>query len=204
MNIYHTELNIFFQKDPDYINKTMYEIYDIEYLNNSIPNINSTFSNNENELDFINILSLESNKFIYISVESNSKSSIEIIAQKILPNEIKFPLNGNIQINKINNSLANIYFNFNNLNVDDISLSLVTLYGKASIHLGYDNSTEYMADIMENKLILNINKNSCYSNENNCKLIIYNSNYNDTEGLDYIFYISFKAKSNNKLKELIY
>ena len=99
MNIYHTELNIFFQKDPDYINKTMYEIYDIEYLNNSIPNINSTFSNNENELDFINILSLESNKFIYISVESNSKSSIEIIAQKILPNEIKFPLNGNIQIN---------------------------------------------------------------------------------------------------------
>ena len=88
--------------------------------------------------------------------------------------------------------------------MDDISLSLVTLYGKASIHLGYDNSTEYMADIMENKLILNITKNSCYSNENNCKLIIYNSNYNDTEGLDYIFYISFKAKSNNKLKELIY
>ena len=195
-----SKLNIY----ADYINKTIYENYDIEYLNNNIPNINSTFCNNENELDFINILSLESNKFIYISVESNSKGSIEIIAQKILPNEIKFPLDDNIQINKINTSLENIYFNFNNLNVDDISFSLVTLYGKASIYLGYDNSTEYMTDSIENKLILNINKNSCYSNENDCKLIIYNLNYNDTEGLDYIFYISYKAKSNHKLKELIY
>ena len=195
-----TKLNIY----ADYINKTLYDNYNIEYLNNSIPNMNSSYNNNNNELDFINILNLELNKYIYISVESNSKSTIEIITQKISPNEIKVPLNDNIQINVIDKNLANIYFNFNDTSMEDISLSLVTLYGKARIYLGYDNSTEYITDTIENKLILNINKNSCLSDGNNCKLIIYNLNQNDTEGLGYIFYISYNSKSINKLKELIY
>ena len=195
-----TKLNIY----ADYINKAEYDNYNIEYLNNSIPNINSTYSNNKYELDFINILNLESNKYIYVSVESISKNTIEIIAQKILPNEIKVPLNDNIQINKIDKNITNIYFNFNDSSVDDFSLSLVTLYGKASIYLGNDNSTEYITDTIENKIILNINKNSCYSNENNCKLIIHNLSQNDTERLEYIFYISYKSNSMNKLKELTY
>ena len=195
-----TKLNIY----ADYINKTIYDNYNIEYLNNSIPNMNSTYNNNNTELDFFNILNLESNKYIYISVESNSKSTIEIIAQKISPNEIKVPLDDNIQINEIDKNITNICFNFNDSNVDDISLSLVTLYGKAKIYLEYDNSTEYIADTIENKLILNINTNSCYSNGKNCNLIIYKLNQNDTEGLGYIFYISYKTKSMNKLKELIY
>ena len=118
-----TKLNIY----ADYINKTIYDNYNIEYLNNSIPNMNSTYNNNNTELDFINILNLESNKYIYISVESNSKSTIEIIAQKISPNEIKVPLDDNIQINEIDKNITNICFNFNDSNVDDISLSLVTL-----------------------------------------------------------------------------
>ena len=195
-----TKLNIY----ADYINKTIYENYNIEYLKKSIPNINSTYSNNNNELDFINILSLESDKYIYISVESNSKSTIEIIAQKVLSDEIKVPLKDNIQINKISKNIANIYFNFKDSTPEDISLSLVTLYGKANIYLGYDNSREYITDIIENKLILSINKSSCYSDGNNCKLVIRNLNQKDTEGLGYIFYISFKIKSMNNLKELTY
>ena len=173
-----TKLNIY----ADYINKTIYDNYNIEYLNDSIPNMNSTYNNNKIELDFINILNLESNKYIYISVKSNSKSTIEIIAQKISPNEIKIPLNDYIQINEFDKK-KKTYTLILMIQVWMIFLSLVTLYGKARIYLGYDNSTEYITDTIENNLILNINKNSCYSDGNNCKLIIYNLNQNDTEEL---------------------
>ena len=189
------KLNIYI----DYINKTLYDNYNIDYLNNSIPNINSTYTNNNTELNFINIQNLESNKYFYISVESSAKTTIEIVAQKIIPNKIKLPLNNNIQINKIDKNIINIYFNFNKSIEEDFSLSLVTLYGKASIYLGYDDSTEYITDTIENKLILNLNKNSCNLNESNCKLIIYNLEQND-----YIFYISYKAKPMNSLNELMY
>ena len=195
------KLNIYI----DYINKTLYDNYIIEDLINKIPNINSTYNNNNTELDFINIPNLESNKYIYISVESNVKTTIEIVVQKIIPNEIKLPFNNNnIQINIIDKNIINIYFNSNNSIEEDFSLSLVTLQGKASIYLGYDNSTEYITDTIENKLILNINKYSCNFNESNCKLIIFNLEKNDKEGLDYIFYISYKAKSMNSLNELMY
>ena len=194
------KLNIY----ADYINKTLYDNYIIDYLINNIPNINSTYNNNNTEIDFINIPNLELNKYIYISVESNIKTTIEIVAQKISLNEVKLPLNNNIQINRIDKNFTNIYFNFNNSKDEDFSLSLVTLYGKARIYLGYDVSTEYITDTIENKLILNINKYSCNLNESNCKLIINNLKQNDMKGLEYLFYISYKAKSMNNLNELNY
>jgi len=194
------KLNIY----ADYINKTLYDNYIIDYLINNIPNINSTYNNNNTEIDFINIPNLELNKYIYISVESNIKTTIEIVAQKISLNEVKLPLNNNIQINRIDKNFTNIYFNFNNSKDEDFSLSLVTLYGKARIYLGYDVSTEYITDTIENKLILNINKYSCNLNESNCKLIINNLKQNDKKGLEYLFYISYEAKSMNNLNELNY
>jgi len=189
------KLNIYI----DYINKTLYDNYNIDYLNNNIPNINSTFIKNNTELDFINIPNLESNKYIYISVESSAKDTIEIVAQKIIKNEIKLPLNNNIQINRIDKNITNIIFNFNNSIEEEFSLSLVTLYGKACIYLGYDNATEYITDTIENKLILNLNKYSCNLNESNCKLIIYNLEQNGKKESDYIFYISYKTKPINEL-----
>ena len=194
------KLNIY----ADYINKTLYDNYNIDYLINKIPNINSTYNNNNTEIDFINIPNLELNKYIYISVESNIKTTIEIVSQKISLNEVKLPLNNNIQINRIDKNFTNIYFNFNNSKDEDFSLSLVTLYGKARIYLGYDVSTEYITDTIENKLILNINKYSCNLNESNCKLIINNLKQNDKKGLEYLFYISYEAKSMNNLNELNY
>jgi len=194
------KLNIY----ADYINKTLYDNYNIEYFINNIPNKNSTYNNNNTEIDFINIPNLELNKYIYISVESNIKTTIEIVSQKISLNEVKLPLNNNIQINRIDKNFTNIYFNFNNSKDEDFSLSLVTLYGKARIYLGYDVSTEYITDTIENKLILNINKYSCNLNESNCKLIINNLKQNDMKGLEYLFYISYKAKSMNNLNELNY
>ena len=194
------KLNIY----ADYINKTLYDNYNIEYFINNIPNKNSTYNNNNTEIDFINIPNLELNKYIYISVESNIKTTIEIVSQKISLNEVKLPLNNNIQINRIDKNFTNIYFNFNNSKDEDFSLSLVTLYGKARIYLGYDVSTEYIADTIENKLILNINKYSCNLNESNCKLIINNLKQNDKKGLEYLFYISYEAKSMNNLNELNY
>jgi len=194
------KLNIY----ADYINKTLYDNYNIEYFINNIPNKNSTYNNNNTEIDFINIPNLELNKYIYISVESNIKTTIEIVSQKISLNEVKLPLNNNIQINRIDKNFTNIYFNFNNSKDEDFSLSLVTLYGKARIYLGYDVSTEYITDTIENKLILNINKYSCNLNESNCKLIINNLKQNDKKGLEYLFYISYEAKSMNNLNELNY
>ena len=194
------KLNIY----ADYINKTLYDNFKIDDLINNIPNINSTYNNNNTELDFINIPNLEPNKYIFISVESSAKTTIEIVEQKLFPNEIKLPLNNNIQLNKIDKNIANIYINLNNSIVEDFSLTLVTIYGKASIHLEYDESTEYITDIIENKLILNINKDSCNLNESNCKLIICNLEQNDKEGLDYIFFVFYKKKSMISSNELIY
>ena len=88
---------------------------------------------------------------------------------------------------------------FNDLLVNEISLTLVTLYGKASIYLGNDESTEYITDINENKLIFIINLNSCKS-EDDCKLKINNLEENN----EYIFYIYYTKKTNNKLNEIIY
>ena len=180
----------------DYINKDKYDKWDIEYLSNNIPNVNSTFNNKYKEIDFIKIPELKSDKYIYISVESKNKENIEIITQ-IINEEIRIPEINDIKIYSINKSISNIMLYFNDLLVNEISLTLVTLYGKASIYLGNDESTEYITDINENKLIFMINLNSCKSED--CKLKI--NNFEDDE---YIFYIYYTKKTNNILNELIY
>ena len=184
----------------DYINKDEYDKWDTEYLINNIPNINSNYNNYNSERDFVYIPNNNSEKYIYVSVESNNEENIEIIAQTI-NNEFELPNINDIKVYEINKSSANL--NLNHILMNDISFSLVTLYGKANIQFQYDLSTQYITDIRENKLLLRINLELCKKN-NSCNLIINDLEESDKNGLGYIFYISYSEQSNNILNELIY
>ena len=194
--IYSTSMNIF----ADYINKSEYDNWNTTYLLNNIPNNNSLYNNSD--MDIINIPNLESDKYVYISVESNNETVIEIMSQ-IVSNEdkVKFPDLNDIQIYSINKTS---FFDFNNLTIDktnNISLSIVTLYGKANINFENDDTIEYITDTIENQLIFDIDLNECINN-NKSKLTINNLEENNNK--EYIFYISYTIKTNNLLKELKY
>ena len=49
----------------------------------NIPNKNSTYNNYNKESDFIRIQDIQEDKYIYISIESNSEETLETIAQII-------------------------------------------------------------------------------------------------------------------------
>ena len=65
-------LNIY----ADYINKNEYDNYNIDYLNNNIPNNSSMFNNSNPENDFIIIPDKESDKYIYLSIEMKLEATI--------------------------------------------------------------------------------------------------------------------------------
>ena len=192
------KLNIY----SDYINKTIYENWDFEYLSNNIPNINSSYNNYNSEYDFIIIPNVDSDKYIYLSIEIDTETIIEVYTQFFSSDdEIELPKINDIKIYSINNS--NVNFDFNHISINETSVSLGTLYGKASIHLDYDDTTEYITDIIENKLNFNIDLNSCKI-DNNCNLKINKLEDDDERLLGYIFYIKYTKQSNNELKELEY
>ena len=182
----------------DYINKDEYNNWNITYLSDNIPNLNSPYNNCMRDIDYINIPHFDSDKYVYIFVKSNTEETIEVISQTMLnEEEIKFPKMNEMKIYSIN---SDTNLDFNNLSINNISLTLITLNGKASIYLGNDESTEYITDIKENKLMFMINITSCKS-ENKCRLQIKNLEENN----NYIFYILYTNKSNNNiLNELIY
>ena len=184
----------------DYINKNEYDNWNINYLSNHIPNINSTYNNNNAEIDFVKIPNLQKDKYIYISIESKNEINIEIITQ-ITKNEeeIKVSEINNLQIYSINNKTNETNVDFNNISINDILVTVVTLYGKANIYLGNDESTDHITDIREKKLMYMINLDSC-RNENNCFVKINNLDKNDK----YIFYIYYTKKTYNLLNELTY
>ena len=194
----NVKLNIY----SDYINKDIYENWDVEYLSQNIPNINSTYNNYNSDYDFIIIPNIDSEKLIYLSVELDAETIIEIYSQFIsYDDEIDLPNINDIKIYSINKS--NAIFDFNNISINDISLSLGTLYGKASIHLDYDDITEFITDTIENKLIFNINLDKCKI-INNCKLKINKLEDDDEKLLGYIFYIKYTKQADKELKELEY
>ena len=188
----------------DYINKDIYDNWNVDKLISNIPNLSSIYNNYNQEIDFVNISNIDFSKYIYISVETHKETTIEIISQ-ILPfeNIIKYPLENDIQIYNINKNSTNIYLDFNEPELDYICLSLTILYGKASITLGYDESIKYITDIRENKLLLMININSCNNNKD-CKLIINEIEKDDETDLGFLFYISYKNKCQNILNEIEY
>lgn len=188
-----------------FINKEYYDNWNNEYLINNIPNINSNFTNYNSEQEFIYIPFPESNKYIYISIESNIESTIEIYSHIFYKNEnIQIPNINKMKLYHINNNNP-FFLDFNSLEIKDISISLATLNGKSNIYWEYDKSMKYISDIRENKLIFNLNKELCL---NKCKLIINNLEYNEKSNeneLGYIFYIVYEQKNyDNNINEIIY
>ena len=164
------ELNIY----ADEINKDDYDNWNIDNLNNSIPNNNSSFTNNNTEFSFVKIQNVTKDKYIYISVETNKETIVELITQKLPDDgESSYPKENDIQIFNLKQNTTTISLNFTSLN-DEVSLILTTIYGKAKINLGYDESVDYVTDVRENKLFFVIDINKCYKRDNNCKLIINN------------------------------
>ena len=182
----------------DYINKTEYEEWNITYLSNNIPNNNSLYNNSD--MDIINIPNLESDKYVYISVESSNETIIEIMTSIVSnEDEVKLPNLNDIQIYSINKTSILDFNDLSKNKTNDISLSIVTIYGKANIIFENDDTIAYITDTIENKLIFNIDINECII-ENRCKLKI--NNLEDNNETDYIFYISYTVKTKNVLKEL--
>ena len=197
------DINEYVHIYADFINKTDFDDWKIEELVNKTPNNESEFNNYNNETNFINIPNLKIDKYIYISIESYINKTVEILVQKITDNnkEIKFPKENDILIYSINNNFSNINLNFSNLLDKEIALSLVTLYGKASIFLGNDDSSEYITDVIENKLFFIIDAES-YKKNKIFTINVHNLEGKDEKKLGFIFYISFSSKTNNILKEI--
>ena len=184
--------------NADYINKDEYDNWEVNALSKNIPNINSNFTNYNKEMDFIIIPNLDTDKYIYISIESNKDITLQMFNKIIDDGEYGFPNINNIKVYSINRK--DIIFNISELQEKEISLSLVTLYGKGNIYLEYEKTTEYVIDTINNKLIFDINLDKC---NNNCKLKVDKLDVGDEKELGYIFYIYY-TKKTDILKQLEY
>jgi hypothetical protein len=94
----------------------------------------------------------------------------------------------------LNKNSSKITLKFDNS--PELYLSFATIYGKSTVHLGYNIETNYITDIRESHLYLSLDYNKCKSD--NCYLLFDNMDVN------HIFYISYVKKTKNNLKELIY
>jgi hypothetical protein len=193
-NLDDLNLNIY----ADNINKTYYTQFDNEFLGNHIPNETSEYINilEGNKINFLRISNIDNNKYIYVSIESEKDSLLEIIPQYISENQEQYTFNESekTQVFLLNKNSSKITLKFDNS--PDLYLSLATIYGKSTVHLGYNIETNYITDIRESHLYLSLDYNKCKSD--NCYLLFDNMDVN------HIFYISYVKKNKNNLKELIY
>lgn len=188
----------------DEINKEDYDDWKVNNLITKIPSSNSSFTNNNTEYSFIKIQNVTKEKYIYISVETDKETIVELIAQ-ILPesgNDL-FPFENDIQIFNPKENKTTISLDFSSLN-DEVTLILTTIYGKAKINLDYDEKVDYVTDIRENKLFFVIDIKNLYKGTNTFKLIINKLESDDVNKFGYIFYLSYMKKSKNILKEMTY
>ena len=193
-NLDDLNLNIY----ADNINKTYYTPFDNEFLGNHIPNETSEYINTleGNKINFLRISNIDNNKYIYVSIESEKDSLLEIIPQYISENQEQYTFNESekTQVFLLNKNSSKITLKFDNS--PELYLSLATIYGKSTVHLGYNIETNYITDIRESHLYLSLDYNKC--KQDNCYLLFDNMDVN------HIFYISYVKKTKNNLKELIY
>ena len=147
----------------DFMNKEYYDKWNTDYLINNIPNIKSTFTNNDSQQEFLFINEPNENKYIYLCIESDKEVTIEMHSHFLYKNEeIKLPKMNEIQFYHIHPNQNKISFDFsdlrkNNINLKkDIFISLVTLNGKASIYYENNESMKFITDTKENKLFVNL------------------------------------------------
>ena len=190
-NIDDLNLNIY----ADYINKSIYNDFDVETLQNLIPNETSKYINkiNGTKVNFIRIENVNYEKYIYISIETNKETLLEILSQEISENQKSYELTDDkkIQTFSINEFNSSITLNFDISKISEISLLLTTIHGKSTIYFEKDIDKKYTTDIRENNLLLSLDLSR--------KKIIF-----DKIDGGHIFYISIIYNKKNILNELIY
>ena len=126
-NIDELNLNIY----ADYINKSIYDDFDKETLHNLIPNESSKYINkiNGTKVNFIRIENINYEKYIYISIETNKETLLEILSQEISENQKSYELTDDkkIQTFSINEFNSSITLNFDISKISEISLLLTIL-----------------------------------------------------------------------------
>ena len=192
------KLNIY----ADFIDKEYYDDWNAEFLLENMPNINSYYNNCFTEQYFIYIPINDTNKYIYICVESNDESTIEMLTQVIYKNdEIKLP-----EINEMKiYSIYKKFISFDNSilinNYNSMSVTFGLLRGKVSIYWEYDNSKKYIIDGKEN-LLINLNSESCQYKDK-CNLVVndleFNDEKNDSQNLGDMFYITIIQNNDNAI-----
>ena len=171
-NIDDLNLNIY----ADYINKTIYDNFDNETLSHLIPNNNSQYKNKiiNKTTNFIRIENITHEKYLYVSIETNKETLLEIIQT--------------ITINGLN---ASISLDFTKSNISEYSILLTTVYGKSTIYFEDNPNEKYTADVRENSLFLSLDSKKG-------KLILEKID----EG--HVFYITVLDKEKSVINELIY
>ena len=87
-NLDDLNLNIY----ADNINKTYYTPFDNEFLGNHIPNETSEYINilEGNKINFLRISNIDNNKYIYVSIESEKDSLLEINIHLMKAKKLKY------------------------------------------------------------------------------------------------------------------
>ena len=177
----------------DYINKSIYNDFDISLLNSLIPNETSEYKIifNTSNNNFLRIPAINRDKYLYVSIETTNYDVLKIISQEISENKTSYNYNQpKTQLFSINKN-AQISFK-----VDSSSkfLSLNTIQGKSTFYLTNNETTKYTTDARESNFLISLN--NCTNKA--CNLFLENIDEN------HIFYISFKKEKESDLKELNY
>ena len=190
-NIDDLNLNIY----ADYINKTIYDNFDNESLSQLIPNNNSQYKNKiiNKTTNFIRIENITHEKYLYVSIETNKETLLEILSQEISENKNAYELTNpkKIQTFSINGLNASISLDFTKSDISEYSILLTTVYGKSTIYFEDNPNEKYTADVRENSLFLSLDSKKG-------KLIL--------EKIDegHVFYITVLDKEKSVINELIY
>ena len=190
-NIDELNLNIY----ADYINKYIYDNFDKEALQNLIPNENSTYINkiNGTKVNFIRIENITYEKYIYISIETNKETLLEILSQEISENQIAYELSDpkKIQTFSINELNSSITLNLSKTAISEMSFLLTTIHGKSTLYFEDDKDKKYTSDIRENNLLLSLDSKE--------KKLVF-----DKIDGGHIFYITVIDNKKRVMNELIY
>ena len=190
-NIDDLNLNIY----ADYINKTIYDNFDNESLSQLIPNNNSQYKNKiiNKTTNFIRIENITHEKYLYVSIETNKETLLEILSQEISENKNAYELTNpkKIQTISINGLNASISLDFTKSDISEYSILLITVYGKSTIYFEDNPNEKYTANVRENSLFLSLDSKKG-------KLIL--------EKIDegHVFYITVLDKEKSVINELIY
>ena len=192
---------ILYSKSPKNIKTSIYGnylpnnyIYDLYYenLTHLIPDENAQYNSEINNKDYILLPPDENQKYLYVSVISNSSRTIEFISNFYKYNEVFIPDSNLMQIFVLNKDLKNeIKLNF--ISENPIMVKIESIYGKGEIIF---NEKIYNLKDENDKIIFalssNIDDYLIIKNEGNTDNIL-------SEEEDFLFYVEyyFRYSTNN-------